>query len=294
MTFQWRVFYIHFKTFLEGIFKFSSLDVCFLSCLCSGQWHLSKSSVECERPLPGCGDSEQAVPPEEQDVCLGWSQRAELEWTGQYSRKVWCTSRRGWVPFDWLCPFWWSLARLYTSLQGLPEAVPESTENGNKPLSNRYRLRELLMVLGKKRWSIIKKSAKKTQRRTCWNLEDGATLFWAHHRDKQRYGSLAIITGYFCTLFWMLCNFLLPCCRNNSLNNLVANVLPKLFCLEVPIWLYLYTVCVNVFMHEWDSKWMNDELKLISCLTGWRFYSHDDTACVVILEMKVCFVKSFL
>ena len=39
---------------------------------------------------------------------------------------------------------------------------------------------------------------------------------------------------------------------------------------------------------------MNDELKLILCLTGFCFYARDDTACVIILEMKVCFVKSFL
>lgn len=42
------------------------------------------------------------------------------------------------------------------------------------------------------------------------------------------------------------------------------------------------------------NEWMNDQLKLILCLTGERFYSRDDTACVIILEMRVCFVKSFL
>lgn len=38
----------------------------------------------------------------------------------------------------------------------------------------------------------------------------------------------------------------------------------------------------------------DDELKLILCLTGSCFYSLDYSADVIILEMIVCFVKSFL
>ncbi len=126
--------------------------------VCSWQWLLSRCGIRYWRPFPRCGDFESPVPTEEQGVCTEQSQRGALEWTHQCSRTVRHASWRGWVPFDWLYSFWRDLAWLRVTLQGLPEAVRESTERRNKPLSNRHGLRDLFMVLGKTEWSASQKS----------------------------------------------------------------------------------------------------------------------------------------
>lgn len=135
---------------------------------CSWQRHLSRSSLRCHRPLSRCGDSESTVSPEDQGVCMGWSQRSRLEWTYQRTRTMQCAAWRRWVPFDRLCPFWRRLAWLCAALQGLPEAVPHSTENGKKPLWNRHRLRDLLQT----RWSASPESRRR------WHIEEQAEI-WA-------------------------------------------------------------------------------------------------------------------
>lgn len=130
------------------MFRWRGSHGCVHQWLC-GQGRLSRRGVGYKWPLPGGGDVEPTLPSEKWVVCLRWRQRAELEWTCQCSGSVHCAAQRGRVPFDWFHPFWWSMARLRTSIQGLFEAIWKGSKSRDESLSNKHWLRDLLLLLDK-------------------------------------------------------------------------------------------------------------------------------------------------